>query len=93
MADPQVEKETGPQAHEKEVTVFVNTRPYPVASKELSFEQVVALAFPSAPYGPNTAYTVRYQKGEHGKSGTLVEGQSVKVKDGMRFDVTATDKS
>ncbi len=88
-----VASEQGPPGQEKEVTVFVNTRPHTVTTKELTFEQVVALAFPSAPYGSNTAYTVRYQKGEHGKSGTLVEGQSVKAKDGMRFDATATDKS
>lgn len=43
---------------------------------------------------PNIIYTVTYRRGEGKKpEGTLVEGESVKVKDGMIFDVTRTDKS
>ena len=38
-------------------------------------------------------YSVMYQRGHGNKSGSLVAGQSVKVKEGMRFDVTATDRS
>jgi hypothetical protein len=88
------EHEGAGHGHEKEVTIFVNARPQMVTSRELTFDQVVAQAFPTGSAGPNTAYTVRWQRGPNDKpSGTLVEGQSVKVKEGMRFDVTATDKS
>ena len=39
-------------------------------------------------------FTVTYTRGEgHKPQGTLVEGETVKVKDGMIFNVTATDKS
>jgi hypothetical protein len=39
-------------------------------------------------------YTVTYRKGDgHKPEGTLTEGERVKVKDGMIFNVTATDKS
>jgi hypothetical protein len=81
-------------AREKEFTIIVNAREKTVTDRELTFEQVVALAFPTAPYGANTAYTVTYRRGQGNKpEGILVAGQSVKVKDRMIFDVTATDKS
>ena len=78
----------------KDVTIIVNTRKYPVPkNSEISFEAVVALAYPTLPTGQNVEFTVMYQRGEGNKDGTLIPGQSVRVKDGMIFDVTATDKS
>lgn len=78
----------------KTVTIFVNTRPHTVeANHRIAFEEVVALAYPSTPPGGNIAYSVMYQRGHGNAAGTLVPGQSVKVKEGMRFDVTATDRS
>lgn len=77
----------------KTVTIYVNTRPHEVAKDEISFDEVVKLAYPSTPPGGNIAYSVMYERGHGGKEGTLVAGESVKVKDRMRFDVTATDRS
>jgi multiubiquitin len=79
--------------HEKkQVTIIVNGRPFPVAKEEISFDAVVALA--NLVSGPNIVYTVTYDRGHGDKpQGSLVEGKSVKVKDGMIFNVTATDKS
>lgn len=79
----------------KELTIYVNGRPKEVPAKELlSFDEIVALAFGNAPKGPNIVYTVTYRRGEGNKpEGTLVEGESVKPKDGMIFNVTRTDKS
>ena len=34
----------------KSVTIIVNTKPHEWAQKEISFEQVVELAFPGQPY-------------------------------------------
>jgi hypothetical protein len=77
-----------------EVTIIVSGRKKTWSSKEISFEQVVALAFDPVPSGPYIVITVAYRRGERKKpAGTLSEGESVKVKDGMIFDVTATDKS
>lgn len=75
-------------------TIIVNGRAKPWAVEVISFEEVVALAFKTPPYGENTLYSVAYKGGvgEH-PNGMLHEGESVKVKDGMIFDVTATDKS
>ena len=84
------------KAHEpKTVTIIVNGRakPWP-KNEDISFEQVVALAFPNPPSGDGIQFTVQYTRGNgHKPAGTLVEGQSVKVKDGMEFDVTQTNRS
>lgn len=82
-------------AHEHEVNVVVNGTPKQVASGELTFEQVVELAFPNPWGNPNMIYTVAYRRGHGSKpQGTMAQGgDPVKVKDGMIFDVTPTDKS
>jgi Multiubiquitin len=78
----------------KTVTIIVNTRKHSVPKNhEISFEEVVALAFPAPPTGENVGFTVMYQRAEGNKDGTLVAGQTVKVKEGMIFDVTPTDRS
>jgi multiubiquitin len=80
---------------EKTVTIIVNGREKEVEKGDLSYEQVVNLAFNNnPPQGPNIVITVTYSKGEkNGKQGSLLPGDTVKVKDGMIFNVTATDKS
>ena len=77
----------------KLVTIYVNTTPHMVEKDEISFEAVVTLAYPTPPPGGNIGFTVLYQRGHGSKDGTLVAGQTVKVKDGMIFDVTPTDLS
>lgn len=80
--------------HTKDFTIVVNGRAKVVTEAELSFGALVKLAFGSAPNTDNTIYTITYRRGEGNKpEGTLVEGESVKIKDGMIFNVTATDKS
>lgn len=79
---------------EKEYTIIVNTREKIVTEKELTFAQILALAFDPVPSGPNIVITVTFRRGHGNKpEGTLVAGETVKTKDGMIFNVTATDKS
>lgn len=76
------------------ITIVVNTREVTVEKRELSYDEVVALAYPQAPTGPNVLITVTYRRGHGDKpDGSLLAGQTVKVKDGMKFVVSATDKS
>lgn len=77
------------------VQIIVNAQPKTVQKGELSFEEVVELAYDgNPPSGPNWFFTVTYRRGPaHKPQGTLVAGQSVKVKEGMVFNVHATDKS
>lgn len=75
-------------------TIIVNGRQKEVTLKELSFDEIVALAFENLPTGQNVLFTITYRKGEsNNPEGSLIKGQSVKIKDGMIFNVTATDKS
>lgn len=79
---------------DKEITIIVNTREKTWTEKDISYEQVVTLAFGSYSDDENTVYTVTYSKGEQPKhEGSLVKGGSVKVKKGMIFNVTQTNKS
>ena len=87
-----------PEADENKMdqtfTIFVNGRKKVVNSMELSFSEIVALAFENPPSGPNIIFTITYRRGPRpNPEGTLVEGESVKIKNGMIFNVTATDKS
>ena len=79
------------EPHKKEFTIIVNARKKTVTAKELTFEQIVALAFDPVP--ANSIFTVTYRGGEHGKDGILEPGQKVKIKECMIFYVTETGKS
>ena len=79
---------------EKDFHIVVNARPKVVTENRLSFARIVALAFENPPSGPNIMFTITYRNGPRGnREGTLAEGGTVKIKDGMIFNVTATDKS
>lgn len=76
------------------VKIIVNGREKVVSSSELSFEQLVELAFDSPPSGPNIVFTVSFFNGAgRPPEGRLVAGQSVKIHDGTVFNVSYTDKS
>ena len=71
--------------------IFVNGQIKTVTNKILSYDDIVALAFTPQ---PNFRYTITYRKGpKSNRKGSLDEGQSIKIKNGMVFDVTATNKS
>ncbi len=74
--------------------IIVNGQQKTVTTKTVTYEEIVALAFPNPVTGPNIIYTVGYEDGPHqNPSGSLMAGGKVFVKDGMIFDVTPTDKS
>ena len=80
---------------QKDFVIIVNAQKKTVTKKVLTFNEVVELAFGQIP--PNSeavTYTVSYRNGPHSNpEGSMVEGQSVKIKDGMIFNVTKTNKS
>jgi Multiubiquitin len=77
-----------------EFTIVVNGRKKLVAKRRLSFDRVVALAFDPVPTGPDVMFTITYRHGpKQNPEGTLTQGGTVKIKDGMIFNVTTTDKS
>jgi len=79
----------------KDITIIVNGREKTVLkNNDLTFNELVVLAFDNPPSGENMVFTITYRKGHGNKpEGSLAEGESVKAKDGMIFNVTSTDKS
>ena len=86
------DNEQNEQGSEKTFSIVVNGRPREVSERELTYLQVVQLAYPGEVPTENIVFTVTYSY-HNGKDGTLVDGQSVKVKDRMVFNVRKTDKS
>ncbi|MCB0121102.1 MAG: multiubiquitin domain-containing protein [Caldilineaceae bacterium] len=78
----------------KNVTIIINGREKTVPKTELTFDQLVQLAFDEPPTGEFICFTITYRRGQGNKpEGTLSDGETAKIKDGMIFNVTATDKS
>lgn len=78
----------------KTIEIFVNARPHAVADRDVSFEQVVALAFPGQDQGADTEYIVTYTRAQHGnESGSLAPGQAIRFKKGTSFGVQITTRS
>jgi len=97
-AQPQQHSSTDIPGHGNEqprqITIVINARERTVTDTELTFEQVVALAFPTPPTGENVLFTISFRRGQGNKpEGSLLAGETVKTKDGMVFVVSATDKS
>jgi hypothetical protein len=79
--------------HEKVVSIIVNARAKEWDKKEISYKEVIELAFGEYVENENIEYTVAYSRAHGDKNGTLTKGESVKVKEGMVFNVNKTDKS
>ena len=86
-------KENAP-GQNKEYNIIVNSRDKVWNEKNISYDDVVILAFGSISNDPNVSYTVTYKKGDNNKpEGIMVKGDIVKVKEGMRFNVVHTSRS
>lgn len=78
----------------QEIYIYVNTRKIFIQPRDLTFLEIVKLAFPETAVGANISYTVGFTKGtRNAPEGTLIEGESVNIKKGMTFSVSQTDKS
>lgn len=82
------------KTHDKSSLIIVNATEHEWTKKEITFEEVIVLAYASYNSSGDIAYTVTYFKGPNTHhEGSLVKGQSAHVKDGMIFNVTQTNKS
>lgn len=78
----------------KEVTIIINGVPHEVKKDEMTYNEVVTLAFPDFPKHPERTYSVTYERGLGEKpTGILSPGGTVKVKEGMVFKVKHTGQS
>jgi hypothetical protein len=79
---------------QRAIDIIVNGEKKEVVELRLSFDEVVKLAYPTPPAGQNIMFTITYRKGPpKNPKGDLLEGETVRVKNGMIFDVTPTDRS
>ena len=82
--------------HPNRITILVNGEEKLLLPhvKEISYEEIVKLAYGMLPTNPNTIYTVAYSNGPSSNvKGTLTKGRFVMVKEGMVFNVSKSDKS
>lgn len=80
--------------NDRDFILIVNGEKKRYDERKISFRQVVELAFGRDTNTDKTYYTVTYKNGpDENPSGTMVAGQSVKVKRGMIFNVTPTGQS
>lgn len=78
--------------HGQPFEIIINAEPFGVTQKELTFRQLCLLAFPEGQFGDNVAWTVTYSD-PHGGEGSLVDGDILKIKKGIVFNVGRSDKS
>lgn len=77
-----------------QITIKVNSRERVIDHRVLTYWEVVKLAYPEAVPSDQIIYSIDYAAGPHqNPNGSLVDIQSVTVKEGMKFYVTPTDKS
>jgi hypothetical protein len=76
----------------REFKIIVNGRPKEVSPKKQSYRDIARVAYPDADFS-KFLYTITFFNGEGGQEGDLVEGETVKVKNGMVFNVRRSDKS
>lgn len=78
----------------KIVTIIVEGTPHEWPKDEITHEQLVTLEVPDYSQHPDITYNVKYKKGHGNKpEGILSPGASVKVKEGMIFNVSETGQS
>jgi hypothetical protein len=74
--------------------IIVNARAHRVQTAVLTYDLIVELAFPGHPTGPNVYFEVSYSNAVEPKpKATLLEGETVTVRNGTNFHVTQTDRS
>jgi hypothetical protein len=96
LSEPGKERFTIVAKPPKPCHIVVNTRKHPWTEGSISFEALVKLAYPDRSQDdPNTTrYTVKFRAGDPSDpEGSLVAGQSVKVRCGMVIDVDRTCRS
>ena len=91
---PEPDERDGGHHDERDISIVVNGREKTIRDDELTFRQLVALAFDDPPVGEFICFTITYRHAAGRKpDGTLIEDESVVVRDGTIFNVTVTDKS
>jgi hypothetical protein len=94
LTSPGVEHFITVRKRHHELEIVINGRKTRVLERRVTFEQLVALAYPGVPPQPNVAYTVTFRKvASFPHEGELATGAFVEVKNGSIFNVGRTVQS
>ena len=97
MAKEKTEKNDSQQESvdaKKVVTIIVEGTPHEWPKGKITYDEVVTLEVSDYPQHPDITYSVKYKRGHGNKpEGILAPGASVKVKEGMIFNVSETGQS
>ena len=78
----------------KIVTIIVEGTPHEWPKGDITYDQVITLEVPDYSQHPEITYSVTYKKGHGNKpEGILSPGASIKVKEGVIFNVSETGQS
>jgi hypothetical protein len=82
------------ETKKKTVTIIVEGTAHEWPKGEITYAEVVTLEVPDYAQHPEITYSVKYRNGQGNKpEGVLPPGGSVKVKEGMIFNVSETGQS
>ena len=85
-----------PGKPDEPIAIIVNgvDKVLPAGTKQLSYDEVVKLAYPNYSDAPNIVYTVVFSNGPiENMKGTLVKGDTVRVRGEMIFNVGKSNKA
>ncbi|WP_271672240.1 multiubiquitin domain-containing protein [Bradyrhizobium sp. CCBAU 51627] len=89
----EAERELEEALHPRQTVIIVNARKRTVEGDEVSFEEIVQLAFPGS-HEPNVAFSMTFRHAaSEPHAGELGPGGHVTVKNGTIFNVTKTIRS
>jgi Multiubiquitin len=75
-------------------TIIVNGREKTVDVNQVTYQQVLLLAYPNPDTGEDVSYTITWARNEHGEAtGKLLPGGTEKVNEGMIFNVKRAVRS
>jgi hypothetical protein len=82
------------KADTKLVEIIINTRSFEEPKGKITYDRVVALAYPDFAQFPDATYSIVFERGSSGHAqGTLSKGGFVEIVKGMRFRVKRTGES
>ena len=79
--------------HPNLVEIFVNTRPKSVPHGQITYAELLVLAYPGETLPETANITITFSLPKGSKTGIVVPGSLVEVHEGKAFNVKRTDKS
>ena len=79
-------------SNEKNIKIFINGREQTVTKGKMTYDEIVALVYPTPDFDNNT-YKVTYFRKDNKHEGSLTKGQEVELIDGISFTIVRAIRS